>query len=476
MDAEKRRRKKVLKVIVMDCLMAVAMVGLSFLLLAIVSGWRLNSKLSLEQNGLLKIESTPNEALVKIEPVGGVGKKYTLKTTASEMLPGGKYRVNISKNGYDSWQKTVVVEPGWLTDLNYPRLFRQNNKTEQLKQIKNAELISLSPDKTTALYLEELSGDLRRFDLKTRQISREKIKIPAGVNLAKAEILQSMWDGAKERVLLQLNSGQHKKWLLLNLQDGKKSVDLTDRLTAVDELNFVGKTEQLVTLNYGNLAVIDLANQSSSPKILANRVSAWSSLDKKIIYASTPNQKGECKVNWLNGVKTKPQLIAKVKCTGSVKLGLTQFGDENLVFVASGRDLQIYGVPNFAIYELGSNQIKKKAHFVLKQEVKNQAKISAKKRFIAMQDGERMTVFDAGLMRSYQYTADLDAKWLDDYLLYKSDKGKLKVWDFDGSNRRVIKIDKSKNWTDAWIWEGEDCLHGIDESVQSLEFSCRKIN
>ena len=476
MDAEKRRRKKILKVIVMDCLMAVAMMGLAFLLLVVVSGWRLNSKLSLEQNGLLKVNSTPEGASVKIESVSKAKKTHTLKSSVSEMLPGGKYKVSISKSGYDTWHKIVAVEPGWLTDLNYPRLFKQEDKTEQLKRIENARLVSVSPDKTIILYLEESSGNLRKFDLKTRQVSKEKIGLPFEMSLAKAEILQTVWDDSRERVLLQLNFGQNKKWVLLNLQNSKKSVDLTNQLSTIDEVSFLGKTEQLITVANGRLSVVDLTDKARSPQVLASQVSAWSVLDKKIAYASTPNQKGKCKVNWLAGTKAKPQLITKIKCDNSVKLGLTQFGDENLVLIASNRAAQVYGVSNFAIYDVGANQIKKKAHFALKRKVTDQAKVLTKKRFVALQDGEQMAVFDASLMQCYQYNAALGVRWLDDYLLYKTEGEKLKVWDFDGSNRKNLKLGKSKKIAEAWIWEGDTWLYGVEISGHNLNLNRRKIN
>ena len=45
MDIEKRKRNKLIKIIFVDIIMSLAVVGLVFVLVAVVEGWRLGSNL-----------------------------------------------------------------------------------------------------------------------------------------------------------------------------------------------------------------------------------------------------------------------------------------------------------------------------------------------------------------------------------------------------------------------------------------------
>ena len=104
MDIEKRKRNKLIRIIFVDIIMSLAVVGLVFVLVAVVEGWRLGSNLKLEQNGMAQIESLPTGAKVVID-----GKQDFNETNISKLLSAGEHEITLWKEGFDSWTKKINI-------------------------------------------------------------------------------------------------------------------------------------------------------------------------------------------------------------------------------------------------------------------------------------------------------------------------------------------------------------------------------
>ena len=124
MDLEKQKRNQVVRVVLTEILMVLAIIPIVILLTLMAMGYHLGEDMTLEQSGLVQVISVPNGAAVKVDG------EEKFKTDASRMLTGGEHTLEITKDGYDSWSKKIDVVPGFLLRVRYARLFKTAREIE----------------------------------------------------------------------------------------------------------------------------------------------------------------------------------------------------------------------------------------------------------------------------------------------------------------------------------------------------------
>ena len=127
MDAEKRARRQSLRVIISEIIMVIAVVATVSVLAFVVSGYWLGSDFKIERQGLLQIYSTPTGADVEVDNNPG---SWLQRTNTSKTLSAGEHTIKLTKDGYDSWSRTISITEGLLYRLHYPRLFLLNRDHE----------------------------------------------------------------------------------------------------------------------------------------------------------------------------------------------------------------------------------------------------------------------------------------------------------------------------------------------------------
>ena len=105
MDPDKVKRRQSLRVIVSEAIMVIAVVMTVVVLAFMVSGYWLNSDFKVERQGLLQISSIPTGADIYIDG----SSSWLQRTNTSKVLPVGEHTISLSKEGYDSWSKTIYV-------------------------------------------------------------------------------------------------------------------------------------------------------------------------------------------------------------------------------------------------------------------------------------------------------------------------------------------------------------------------------
>ena len=244
MDIEKRKRNKLIRIIFVDIIMSLAVVGLVFVLVAVVEGWRLGSNLKLEQNGMAQIESLPTGAKVVID-----GKQDFNETNISKLLSAGEHEITLWKEGFDSWTKKINITSGLLTRLKHPRLFKQNRTTEEVAGYASLRFLYASPDHKSLLaatdnttkwqYITALGADkvtIEEVDVKNIFSGTSDGKFPG-------EIVQISWNETSEKVLLQVKRGETYEWGVINLKKVSESINLTQSISKYTEKNIEKKTD-----------------------------------------------------------------------------------------------------------------------------------------------------------------------------------------------------------------------------------------
>jgi WD40 repeat protein len=120
---------------------AVVFMALAPLVVFYAMGYRIgidaNSELSV---GVLLAETTPRRAVISVD-----GEEIGTTPRSISNLRPGEVTVNLSKDGYQSWQKRLVIEPTAVTDLQHVRLFPLEPPRQVL--LNNVTLFSLAPNR-----------------------------------------------------------------------------------------------------------------------------------------------------------------------------------------------------------------------------------------------------------------------------------------------------------------------------------------
>ena len=148
MDLEKRRRRQSLKIILSEAIMVIVVAVTVVILAFLVSGYWLNSDFEVERQGLLQVSSVPTGADVEID---GVLSSWLQRTNTSKVLPSGEHTIVLTKDGYDSWSKTIDISEGLLYRIHYPRLFPIDRVKNAFYDTTNVTAVFISDNRETML-------------------------------------------------------------------------------------------------------------------------------------------------------------------------------------------------------------------------------------------------------------------------------------------------------------------------------------
>jgi len=247
-------------------------------------GWRIDWETKkITQPGILYIKAYPKSTHIYIN--GKLKKKsdFFFNTALVNNLPPQKYNVEVKKQEFYTWQKTLEIKARQVTEAKNIILIPKNPVIKSLS--KEIEDIFFSPNGKKAI-LKEMSGqnwslkilDLNR-NVKSRLIEEENFLTTLDISKG------------KKAVLINLSFSHDSKRVLLELEIGRK---LERYILEIDEsipifLNFSGKIEfnprdnnKLLLYEKEELIEINLNNKATS-SILKGIVS-YSILKSNIYY------------------------------------------------------------------------------------------------------------------------------------------------------------------------------------------------
>ncbi len=157
MDPDAAKKRQSIKVIFSETLMVLTIIATVIVLALVVSGYWLNSDFEVERQGMLQISSAPTGADVAID-----GQTAWLQVTnTSKVLTSGEHTITLTKEGYDSWSKTINISEGLLYRIRYPRLYLvEREKTKIADTLGTTKVFTNGKQNQLFLY----SGDLATLD------------------------------------------------------------------------------------------------------------------------------------------------------------------------------------------------------------------------------------------------------------------------------------------------------------------------
>ena len=219
------------RVIATDIFMLIAVLAIVFLMMLVAMGYKFTDGGGIEQSGLLEISSQPSSAKVTID-----GDELFSPTEISKLLSAGTHDVKLSKNGYDVWKSQVEIEAGLLTKITWARLFPINPTVDTVDiHDKPLTITSFSPSRKNLIIAEAESESLEFLNIQSDKLKAKTIKfsdfayIPSesDAKIQSSDFKIVSWSNNDSKILVRQQVGESAHWILVNLSDTQKSIDLT---------------------------------------------------------------------------------------------------------------------------------------------------------------------------------------------------------------------------------------------------------
>lgn len=455
MNREQRKRRQKIFTVLAETFMVFAVIAIVVVMTLVAMGYKFGKEGEIEQSGLMQLHTMPTGATVEID-----GKVLFARSNLSESLSPGDHYIKITKDGYDSWEKTVTMEPGSLMRLYSPRLFLLERKPEKVIALGDLMFYSASENRNYLLYAKPDSTKWTLMNVKNDEVETTEVDVTKVFTFIKenkftGKIEQIKWDSDEDKVLVKASFEGNTEWALIDLKDVTESVNVTKEFG----MNFnrielaSGSAEQILTLENGNLRKIDIGNKSIS-RILVEKVAGFTNHGADIVYVTDKNDDGKRNIGiYKDGAKES--VVVKVLDTDEkVLVGSSAYYDDEYLIYAVGDKIDIYS----GEYPAYTSEMKKNNNnkvlldsddstlkLVLEYNfgfVPDNLTVSRGGEYVLTKQGKNIVSIDLDTNKIVNYESKSDkVKWIDDSMLYDVLDNKVVVWDFDGANEREIVKD-----------------------------------
>jgi hypothetical protein len=464
LDPKKERRNRLLLIIGYG-LVALA-IGIATLVLLYQSyGYGIDRQGNVTQSGLMFVSSQPNGAVIYLN-----GKRYKSVTNTRVTVPAGSYTLQISADGYRSWQRPVAVAGGDVQHFDYPFLFPQQLKTSSVADLDAMPSAAIQSLDRRWLLLDKpgASGVFSEYDFKNPAKPVETdLTLPTGSftpGSGTQTWSQVEWSTDNQHVVLlhgyQTGNTTNHEYVLLNRDSPSDSLNLTTslKLSQAETVSlYNNRVEQFYVYDPSTTSLQRINASDNSVASTLNHVLAFKTYAAdKLLYIADQPPNGKATPGSVSAVLQDGQKTITLRTlpagASSYSLNLAQYSGDWYVAVGAANDSAAY------IYKNPQTQTTNDADGYpdvwRRLAVANPTYLgfSSNTQFLVAENGQNFVVYDFENLAQYHYktTEPIDqpqthATWMDgDRLTYVSG-GKLQVFDYDYRNHQTL-VDASPNY------------------------------
>lgn len=449
LDPNKKRAHKV-RLYIGYALMAIAISLGAVILLYAAYGYGVDRRGNVFQNGLVFLASTPDAAQVKIDSEDGQ-RSQTAITSDRLVLPAGRYDFEFLKQGYKPWQRTVELKGGGIQRLVYPFLFpEQFQSTDAAVYPSMPRFATVSPDRGTILVQrpnEFLAFDV--YDANDPEKAATSFSLSAGLltpgNNQKLELVE--WSTNNRHLLVKHTYSNKTEFIIIDRDEPVRSTNINTAFALAPKrvlLHDKNPDQLYIEQSDGVLLRADVSAQTK--QTLVRNVRAFQPHgEDMLLYVAGGGEvtKGNVGVYVLTGGETFK--LRELPSSPTYLVDLAQYNGNWLVAAGAASDDRVYIYRNPITILKANNPEATLSIRTLRIQNPEHLSFSANTQFIAVQSGQTFDVYDALEDRQYHFTINTafdkgsgKATWMDGHRLLTSTKGKITVFDFDGSNYQLL--------------------------------------
>lgn len=429
MDFERNQRRQSIRIIISEAIMVLSVIIMVTLLAFAASGYWLSSDFEVKRQGMLQISSVPTGANVEIDG----SSSWLQKTNTSKVLDSGEHTIVLTKDGYDTWSKDIMISEGLFYRIHYPRLFLKERFLEKLFSVDKSALATISSNHETLLLIKD-AAEWEYFNLNNENLVAKKIEVTdIFSDYTTSEIVSIDWDVDGRRILFNIESDAKNEWVLLNLDNVKNSINLTKEfgVNFSSVKIFDRSANNLLAVQDGNLRKIDVSGRSMSA-VLVEDVIDFDYYDNDVFFSAPSDRNNDTEDEYYIGRLRigDGNNIEELKTFSSPsKIVVTRFYEDRLMLIVDNNIAKLYELNGFS--ELGAYEL----NFIPQN-----VKVGHEGEFIIMYDGKSsIATLDMETKAINEWLLDGESfGWLDNDMIYSVSGGSLIVYDYDGLNRRKI--------------------------------------
>lgn len=464
--SNKSKKIRNARIIATDIFMFIAVIAIVFLMMLIAMGFKFNDDGDLEQSGLLQVSSHPSSAKVTID-----GNELLMPTEISKLLSIGEHDLKVTKTGYDTWNSTVSIESGLLTEISWVRLFPLDPKLSDVDTFDTApSLVNVSDSRKYILTAKNGASNFDLLSIQEEKLKSTTINFSDIISIAPAEGETSTpvtpeefsvvaWSGNDSKILMKHVRDNKVNWILVNTAKPKESINLTSVFdkTFTQVLLQNESATKAWALADGQLLQLDLSNKTIV-KTIASNVKKISSMGDTVSYIALSSEDVVFDT-------TESAVVSDEVKEATNKIFIYKDGEESATSIvdlgsddaSSILEMGTYWSDNWLAYNKGNKIFVRSGVYpsynkssaedfpiVIENEIAHPAtltEVNSEGRIIMLADQDDITSLDLETKKFTTYktdTAQSKLNWLDSYLLWLQKDNKLIVWDFDGGNHREI--------------------------------------
>ncbi len=450
----KKQRAYNIKLFVGYFLVAICLVLAGIILLYQANGFGITREGNVVQNGLIFVSAQPRPADIYID-----NQLYKDQTNTRILLQAGQYKFRVQRDGYRPWQRSITIEGGSVSHFDYPLLFPTDLKTNKVADFASVPKLTIqSPDRRWLVVQNGVDfATMTIFDLADyKKIgTTETVTIPAsvfGLNAGTHSWELVEWSTDNRHVLLKHITTEGEKnsseYILFDITKPEASQNLS---------KLFGESAGMIQLKdkkYDKYYDFSAANRTLSTRTLSQPAPDLVLKDvlqykpygsDKILYATTVGAAdGMVSVRLLEGKDTYQ--IRQVPIGDKYFMDMASYSGDWYVLAGSSNDTKSYLYKDPQGYSRDNPQKPLVPVQILKIANPTFAQFSDNTRFLMVENGLNIAVYDAENDKGYNYTLQkaIDApqqhvRWLHGHhFAYVSD-GKLVVCDFDNTNYQTLQ-------------------------------------
>lgn len=437
--------------IIFSSIATFAVIIIATITILLMLGYRLDSDNGrLEQGALLQFDSSPNGANVYID-----GKDIGSRTATKQTVIAGEHTVKMVRFGYEDWSRTVNLDAGTLTWLDYIRFVPTDKPVEDVRTYDTLAGLIFSGDNRWAIALPAANTPtFELIDLRSEEVRTSTMTIAesyyAGQTVETAEPVEHSfnlvsWDEGGRYVLIKhLYAGQ-TEWLVLDTQDVGRTVNIT-RLLGVGfkSIEFASTNGEIFygLTDDGAIRKIDLSAGTLS-RTFVTHVESFSIYDNKVItYVGVDPSDATKRVVgvYRDGDDAGHILHSTTDPEISLKIATGRYFSNDYVAIAEGNVVRILKGAYPTSSADSTDSLKQFANFSLEGAI-NALSFSPDGDYVTAQSGASYGTYDiehkqhsVRTIAVNEGTSATTLKWLDDAYLWSDDDNMLTMRDFDGSN------------------------------------------
>jgi hypothetical protein len=466
MHRRNSKKREFIKRTVVYAVMSLAVVTIATGLVLFMMGYRLNlDDRHLQQGALVQFGSTPGRAMVFVD-----GKSIGVRTPGKSSILPGEHKFEMRRDGYETWSKTVNLNPGTLTWLNYALLvpeelevepvYTYNNFYDSLSS-KNGREVLVQPNQAEPVF------DI--FDIRDDDPARNRVTLPEE-DYVKLEGSSSQsfklvaWDDSQRHVLIQHEYNDKRDWIVLDTQEPALSRNISSEFAInLQDVQFAAPSgDVFYVLSNNNIRRVVLSEGTISRPVASN-VSEFSMYGHdRLTYVSKNGDKDYVAGVYVEGNNSGSAVRSFAGVDSAPKIVTTEYFNENYVAVVSGNSVEILS----GSYPTSEDMTMNTFHvFDLGWSPDNVSFSPAGKYFVASSK-DKYYSYNLEYQLDTEFTIEGgigSINWLNENYLWNNISDSLTIREFDGDNAHTINSVVSKS--DTAITQNGRYLYSVDKDV-----------